>query len=143
MFEYRVTKYDPAFRNAQGAYSGDDWTSISDIGKTFAGEILTRDEYQRVEDAYITVALAFIREAGIPMLTVTGLENHAGVTLDFVEACCSRSHAPRGNARVRRSASRFVEPTTLLVPSRSEIERDAERPGRAFPRRAWERERLG
>jgi len=43
----------------------------------------------------------------------------------------SRSPAPRGNASVRRSASRLAS-----MPKRW----DAERPGRAFPRGAGERE---
>src|SRR5690606_19882885 len=45
-----------------------------------------------------------------------------------------RSHAPRGNAGPRRSASRPAQ----RMPHRRSC-RDAERPGRAFPRRAWER----
>jgi hypothetical protein len=50
MFEYRVTKYDPAHRAASGAYR-DEWTSFSDIGRSFGGVILTVEQYQRIEDA--------------------------------------------------------------------------------------------
>jgi len=85
MIEYRITKYDPALRDASGAYTGDDWTSISDIGKSFAGVVLTEAEYLRVEHAYISATLAFLDEAGIPSLTVDELENPANLVLPVAE----------------------------------------------------------
>jgi len=51
MIEYRVTKYDPSLRDARGAYSADDWTSVTDIGHAFGGVTLTDTEYQRIEQA--------------------------------------------------------------------------------------------
>lgn len=84
MFEYRVTKYDPDLRDGV-AYLRDEWTSFSDIGQSFNGVVLTESEYQRVEDAYATAAVAFLREAGVVSLTVSGLENHATIPLTFVE----------------------------------------------------------
>jgi hypothetical protein len=83
VFEFRVTKYDPAYRDGRGAYTLDDWTSISDIGKTFAGVVLSEAEYRRVEDAYATAAVAFLQEAGVSSLAVTALENHWAVALPF------------------------------------------------------------
>jgi hypothetical protein len=83
VFEFRVTKYDPAHRDARGAYTRDEWTAVCDIGRTFNGVMLTEAEYQRVEDAYAATAIAFMREAGAPSLTVSGLENHAGLALPF------------------------------------------------------------
>jgi hypothetical protein len=85
LFEYRVTKYDPAFRDASGAYIRDEWTSVSDIGRSFGAAVLTCDAYQRVEDAYVAVALAFLREAGVSGLTIAGLENHSELPLSFGE----------------------------------------------------------
>jgi hypothetical protein len=78
VFEYRITKYDPAFRDARGAYRRDDWTAVTDIGSSFGGVVLTRDVYRRVEDAYVTAALGFLREVEVSVLTVEGLENRAG-----------------------------------------------------------------
>ena len=83
VFEYRVTKYDPAHRDAGGLYTLDDWTSVSDIGKTFDGVVLTEPEYQRREDAYVAAAEAFMSEVGVSSLTVCELENHASVPLAF------------------------------------------------------------
>jgi hypothetical protein len=85
VFEFRVTKYDPAHRDAGGAYTRDEWTAVSDVGRAFAGVVLTEVEYQRVEDAYATAAVAFMREAGVLSLTVSGLENPAGLPLPFAD----------------------------------------------------------
>ena len=83
MNEFRVTKYNPIHRDARGHFQRDEWTAVSDIGKTFAGVVLLDAEYQRVEDAYATVAVAFIQEAGVQSLAVDGLENNADVLLPF------------------------------------------------------------
>jgi len=83
LFEYRVTKYDPANRDAQGAYTREEWSAVSDIGHAFAGVVLTEPEYQRVEDAYVLAALAFLQETGVLSLTIAGLENHAEHPLPF------------------------------------------------------------
>ncbi len=79
MFEYRVTKYDPALRDARGEYMREEWTAFSDIGRSFGGVVLTREEYLRVECAYMASALAFFREAGVPTLTARDLQNPDGV----------------------------------------------------------------
>jgi len=39
--KYRITKYNPMNRDANGAYLLNEWTSFSDIGKTFDGKTLT------------------------------------------------------------------------------------------------------
>jgi hypothetical protein len=85
VFEFRVTKYDPAYRDESGAYQRDEWTAFSDIGKSFNGDILTQEEYQRVEDAYVSSALSFLREAGRSLLVVVGLENNRGSPLAPLE----------------------------------------------------------
>lgn len=85
VFEFRVTKYDSAHRDRCGAYTRDEWTSFDDIGRAFGGVVLTEPEYQRVEDAYVTAAVAFFREAGIEALSVAGLENYPGLPLAFAD----------------------------------------------------------
>ncbi len=85
VFEFRVTKYDPAHRDATGEYTRDEWTSVEDIDQTFGGVVLTKAEYERAEDAYATAAVAFLREAEVPSLAVTGLENAKGVPLPITE----------------------------------------------------------
>ncbi len=83
-FEYRVTKYDISYRrlagwnanneSSTGAYTRSEWTSISDIGRSFDGVLLTPDEYQRVEDAYVAVAISFLKESRLSAVTIEGLE---------------------------------------------------------------------
>ncbi len=74
MNRYRVTKYNPALRTAAGAYLKDEWTSFSDVGRSFDGLILSQDEYLRVESAYVEAASAFLAEDRAPGLRVVGLE---------------------------------------------------------------------
>jgi hypothetical protein len=90
VFEFRVTKYDPAHRDRHGVYTRDEWTSVSDIGRAFGGVVLTEVEYRRVEDAYATATVAFLREAEVPSLAVAGLENHAALALPFAEGLSLR-----------------------------------------------------
>lgn len=72
MFEYRVTKYNPAIRRDGGRYT--EWTSFGDVGATFDGTVLTQTAYEKVESAYIAVATAFLREAEAYSLSICGLE---------------------------------------------------------------------
>ena len=76
MLKYRITKYDPANRAPTGAYLLNTWTSRSDIGKTFDGALLTPEEYNRFEEAYIAAAVAFLQESNCKALTVNSLERH-------------------------------------------------------------------
>ena len=46
---------------------------FSQIGESFDGVVLTREEYERVEAAYVDVAVTFLTEVGA-VLTVSGLE---------------------------------------------------------------------
>jgi hypothetical protein len=78
MHQYRVTKFDPAFRDASGAYTKEEWTSFRDIGQPKGGVTLTEEDYVCTESAYIDVAQKFIAEDGGPALRVVGVENSAG-----------------------------------------------------------------
>ena len=85
MLQYRITKYDPSFRDAGGRYTRDEWIMVGQIGQSFGGVVLTREDYQRVEDAYVAVALGFLGESGIASLTVKGLENSRARLIPFGE----------------------------------------------------------
>ena len=85
MFEFRVSKYDPAYRDPDGVFRRPEWTSYADIGRAFLGLVLTEQEYRRVEDAHVRVSLACMAEAGVTDLVVIGLENPANAPLDFEE----------------------------------------------------------
>lgn len=64
-YGFRLTKYDPALRDAVGAFRGDDWTAMSDIGRTFGGVELTRERYEEVEAAYLTAITLLARANGL------------------------------------------------------------------------------
>jgi hypothetical protein len=81
--EYRVTKYNPAFRDQWDHYTRAEWIMFKDIGKTYSGVLFTREEYERVEEAYVQTALSFLRESGLFSMRVAGLENPRTQALDF------------------------------------------------------------
>ena len=81
--EYRVTKYNPIYRNAQGNFLKQDWTAICDIGRSFDNITLTSEEYNRVETAYAQTAIAFLQESGDLCLQVEGLENYGDYPIAF------------------------------------------------------------
>lgn len=69
MSEYRISKYNPAKR-INGAYTVDEWTSISDIGKPFAGVVFTYEVYKKVETAYVNCAIELLRQSAVSVLSV-------------------------------------------------------------------------
>jgi hypothetical protein len=85
LYEYRVTKYNPAFRTPEGTFTREEWISVHDIGGPFDGIVLTREYFERVETAYVTSALSFLCEAGLSSLIVTGLKSHRSHPVAFSE----------------------------------------------------------
>lgn len=69
---YRITQYNPAFRNAEGAYLYDHWTEIGDVGRTLEGELVTADKYLAVESDYIQAVAAILKENSLEYLRVVG-----------------------------------------------------------------------
>ncbi|MFJ7665460.1 hypothetical protein ACIQXI_00045 [Lysinibacillus sp. NPDC097195] len=70
-YQWRITKYNPDFRNNEGHYTKDvEWTSPSHIGKTIDGEIFTVENYIEVETAYIATIMKFLHVNDIKSLTM-------------------------------------------------------------------------
>ncbi|PQO36938.1 hypothetical protein C5Y96_07180 [Blastopirellula marina] len=78
MFAVRATKYDPTKRDARGIFHINEWTSISDIGKTFDGKELTPEDYLQMEDAYIAAIFQLLEATGLSCLAIELLENKMG-----------------------------------------------------------------
>ena len=78
-YHYRITKYDSALRDEHGHFTGDDWTSISDIGDTFAGVELTLATYLDVEARHLVALASFLEEADVSSVTAEGVENPDGL----------------------------------------------------------------
>jgi hypothetical protein len=74
MFNYRVTKYNPAFRNEKGWYVKDDWVSYREIGRKFNDEILTLDAYLEIENKYIQAIIQFMKCNDITSFQVTRIQ---------------------------------------------------------------------
>ncbi|NBI28643.1 hypothetical protein [Chengkuizengella marina] len=71
MYWWRVTKYNPLFRDENGFYTKqDEWTSFYDTD----GDTLTVEEYLTVENAYVNAILYFMNDMNIKELTINGLE---------------------------------------------------------------------
>lgn len=73
-FMWRITKYNPIFRDEKGAYIKDEWTSFSDIGKRFQGRELTLKEYEKFETLYLNAILMLMESNEITELNIVDLE---------------------------------------------------------------------
>lgn len=70
MNQYRITKYNPKNRNSQGHYFyPNEWTEFSDVGKS-----VSLEEYELIEDSYISSAIDIVSSSGSKGLVVRGLE---------------------------------------------------------------------
>jgi hypothetical protein len=68
-----VTKYNPKYRNEKGRYLKKDWTSISDIGRSYGEKVLERKEYLRVESCYVAVVKAVCELLGTQHFRINSL----------------------------------------------------------------------
>ena len=60
MFCWRITKYDPKYRDSRGAFLKNDWISFSEVGDIFEGKKLTIEDYLKVENAYVASVILFM-----------------------------------------------------------------------------------
>ena len=72
---YRITKYNPCNRDEAGRYLVDEWTSVSDVGKSFGGRQLTIETYLLVEDAYVAVVTSLLTIGNVGPLRVVDFED--------------------------------------------------------------------
>jgi hypothetical protein len=71
---WRISKYDPAFRDERYRYTRDEWTSVSDIGRSFDGVTLDLQTYLTTEAAYVASVREFMVDARLTTLRVASLE---------------------------------------------------------------------
>ena len=64
-----IVKYQPQYYKNR-IYTKDEWTSVSDIGRNFDGEVLTKEEYLRVESAYVDTVKELLKVSGVKFLTI-------------------------------------------------------------------------
>ncbi len=81
-FNWRITKYDPKFRDSNGFYLKDEWCIYSEIGKIFEGIKFDFKEYERVENLYITAIELFMICHNITSLQIDTLEKNKKLIRD-------------------------------------------------------------
>lgn len=74
MIKYRISKYNPKYRNYEGIFLKEDWTSYSDIGKIYNGKIFTKEDYINIEKLYCECIFSIITDLGIKKLVIQKLE---------------------------------------------------------------------
>ncbi len=70
----RVSKYNPIYRDENGAYTKNEWISYYDIVRCFEGEILTEEQYLEVENGYLNVIKNLYEIYPSLILNIEGLE---------------------------------------------------------------------
>lgn len=86
MHQYRITKYDPKYR-VNGAYTRDEWTSISDVGKTYDGRPFNMADYERAEQQHIDFLCSLAERDGAFPLTVRAYEQSGVFEQLSLEGC--------------------------------------------------------
>lgn len=84
MLGWRITKYNPQYRDDRGAYLKSEWTCYSDIGKTFEGKTFTLTEYLKIEDAYIQGVILFMECLNLDSLRISCLEKNGRRPKKFI-----------------------------------------------------------
>jgi hypothetical protein len=82
-FCWRITKYNPKYRNQQGFFLHNEWTSYSDIGKLYGNKEFTYGKYLVIENLYIQAIYAFMNCCNITSLQIKGLEKQTNITVDI------------------------------------------------------------
>ena len=92
MNRYRISKYDPSFRDERGYFTGEDWTSFSDIGKEYHGTVLTNLQYTAVEAKYIDAVMTVLRQNQVHTMIVGKLEKRSSTAA--LKEMLDRCHLP-------------------------------------------------
>ena len=79
MYKYRISKYDPQYRNAEGVYTKEEWTSYDDIGKTYNGRLFTKEEYIKTEELYCKAILNILKNENVNKMLLTKVEIYFSV----------------------------------------------------------------
>lgn len=94
---YRITKYDPTLRDAEGRYLPWTWTSYSDIGRAVNSCALCPAAYLETERRYTDALICILRALHVDALRVKELEpsvrSPAVLQNDFAEKGLSLSAA--------------------------------------------------
>ena len=86
---YRITKYNPIYRDSNGVYTNEEWTAVSDVGTQYSGTVFTFGDYLRYENAYISAIRITMKLNAVTQLQLSGLEKkHTIDCPDILEQSC-------------------------------------------------------
>jgi len=71
---FRITKYNPKFRDDNDVFTNDEWTSYYDIGETFSNSKFTLADYIKWEKKYMDAIHIIMKANNIEYLKVSDLE---------------------------------------------------------------------
>jgi hypothetical protein len=74
MHKYRITKYNPVFRDNNGWYHEDDWIMIWQIGDTFNGRVFTTNDYLQMEDKYWETLRYLLELSDVDLMKIVHVE---------------------------------------------------------------------
>lgn len=74
MYKYRISKYNPKYRDRNDCYLKDEWTSCSDIGKEYDGKVFEKEDYLAKETQYCNTILTILKSCKIKEMIVEELE---------------------------------------------------------------------
>lgn len=75
MKHFRVSKYNPGFRDKDGYFMRREWTSISDVGREFLSEVLSEQAYLQVENAYVSCLMRFLDMQKVASMVIEEYES--------------------------------------------------------------------
>ena len=109
MSGYRISKYDPWLRDERGYFTGEDWTSFSDIGKEYHGTVLTDLQYAAVEAKYINAVTTVLRQNQVHTMIVGKLEKRSSPAAlkEMLSRCPFLRRTPR-SFRGSRTAPAWI-----------------------------------
>lgn len=73
----RVTKYNPLFRDANGNYLVEEWSSFGDVGNDFNGINFTIEEYLQIEQKYIDSIIVILNASDCSGVVIRNIEKHS------------------------------------------------------------------
>lgn len=82
MNRYRITRYNPKYRDKNGIFLLDTWTSWADIGRKYeeyGNNVLTLKEYLLTETQYVQVILDILKIKNVKKLKIQQLEKYRTV----------------------------------------------------------------
>lgn len=75
--KYRITKYNPKYRDENGYYTKEEWTSYADIGEIYEGKSFVKEEYLRVEKMYIVTIMYILKQENVKKMIMKACEKYS------------------------------------------------------------------